>query len=168
MTILGGTCRNSLARQHAGLECVEQPAVGQVERHADRGAEHFGRLLRFGQANLRPGRQGRRLAIGQIDDADRVALLDELGQRPAAGDFDIVGMGADGDDIKLGPLVRVSLIGYRVPRLRAAWIGTSFDTEVNRGNDGGACGRHGAVASGSQPITSLRFGSIGSTEHERE
>ncbi len=88
-----------LGQGHAGLEGVEQPAVGQVERHADLCAEHLGRRLGLGQADFGPRRARRRLAVGQIDDSHAVALLGQLGQRAAAGDFHVVGMGPDGDHI---------------------------------------------------------------------
>ena len=42
-----------LGQQHAGLERVEQPAIGQVERDADGRAERFGRLLGLGQPHFR-------------------------------------------------------------------------------------------------------------------
>ena len=101
-TSRGRYLRNSLAKRHAGLERIEQPAIGQVELHANVHAQRFGRSLGFGQANFRAGRSGRRLAVGQVDDAHLVALLHQPGQRAAAGDFHVVGMGADGDHVELG------------------------------------------------------------------
>jgi ATP-binding cassette subfamily C protein len=47
------------------------------------------------------GRAGRRLAVGQIDDAHAIALLDQSGDRTATRDFDIVRMRPDGQYIKL-------------------------------------------------------------------
>ena len=64
-------------------------------------AEHLGRPPGFGQPHLRPRRTGRRLAVGQVDDAHAMALLGELGQRAAAGDFHIVRVGADGQHVEL-------------------------------------------------------------------
>ena len=63
-------------------------------------AEHFGRPPGLGQANLRPRGAGRGLAVGQVDDAHAIALLGELGQRAAAGDFHVVGMGTHGQNIE--------------------------------------------------------------------
>ena len=93
MTSRGRYLRNSFARASAGLEAVEQPPVGQVERDADRRAQRFRRPPGLGQADFRARRQRRRLAVGQVNDAHPVALPGQLRQRAAAGDFDIVGMG---------------------------------------------------------------------------
>ena len=48
-----------------------------------------------------PGRERRRLAVGQVDHADLVAGVDQPGQRAAAGDLQVVRVGPDGDDVQL-------------------------------------------------------------------
>ena len=63
-------------------------------------AKGLGGCFRFREARLRPRRVGRRLPVGEIDDPDAVALLDQPGERAAAGDLNVVGMGADGDDVE--------------------------------------------------------------------
>lgn len=90
-----------LGQRHPRLEGVEQTPIRQIERHADLHAQGFGRLLGFGQAHFRTGRSGRRLAVGQVDDTDAVALPHQLGQRAATGDFHVVGVRAHGDHVEL-------------------------------------------------------------------
>ena len=93
---------------HAGLERIEQPAIRQMQQRAQMNAERFAGRLGLGHPHVRPGRKRRRLAVGQVDDADLVAGVDQRGQRAAAGDFHVVRVGADGDDVEL----RVSGIGH--------------------------------------------------------
>ena len=64
-------------------------------------AEDLGRPPRLGQPDVGARRERRRLAVGQVDDPDAVTLAGQAGQRPAAGDLDVVGMGADGDQVQL-------------------------------------------------------------------
>ena len=100
ITIRGRCLRKTLGQGHAGLEGVEQAAVGQIERHAELGPQHVGRGAGLGQADLRAGRGGRRLAVGQIDNAHAIALPGQPGQRAAAGNFHVVGMRPDGNHIQ--------------------------------------------------------------------
>ncbi len=91
-----------LVRQlHAGLERIEQPAVRQVEQRADVYAKRFAGRLGLGHPHIRPRREGRRLAVREVDDADLVTGVHQAGERAAAGDFDIVRVGADGDHVEL-------------------------------------------------------------------
>ena len=92
-----------LGQRHAGFERIEQPAIRQIERDPHLHAERLGGRFGFGQPHFRARRARRRLAVGQVDDADLVALPHELGERAAAGDFHVVGMGADGDHVEFGP-----------------------------------------------------------------
>ena len=100
ITSRGRYLRNSIASLHAGLERIEQPPIGQVERDAPVDAQRLGRRLGLGQPHLRPRRERRRLAVGEVDHADFVAGVDQAGQRAAAGDLHIVRVGADGDDVE--------------------------------------------------------------------
>jgi hypothetical protein len=63
-------------------------------------AERFGREAGFFEPDVGAGREGRRLAVGEVDDADAVALLGQAGERAADADFDVVGVSADGDDVE--------------------------------------------------------------------
>ena len=58
-------------------------------------------LRGLGQPDVRTRRVRRRLAVGQVDDTDRVALASQPGQRTPAGNLDIVGVGPDGDQVEL-------------------------------------------------------------------
>ena len=100
-----------LGQRHPRLETVEQPPIGQIQYHALGGAQHAGRLLRFGQPHFGPGRTGRGLAIGQIHNADPVALRGQLGQRAAAGDLHIVRVSTDRDHVQL----RIALRSLALP-----------------------------------------------------
>ena len=102
ITSRGRYLRNSIASLHAGLERIEQPPIGQIERDPLVDAQHLGRRrLGFGQPHFGPRRERRRLAVGEVDDADLVAGVDQPGQRAAAGDLQVVRMGTDGDHIEL-------------------------------------------------------------------
>ena len=114
---LGPVLAKLLRQEHAGLERIEQPPVRQVERHTDGRPERFRRSLRFRQTHFRSRRARRRLAVGQVDNADLIALLHEFRERAAASDFDIIGMSADGNDIELGILFRIAGHGEIIGRL---------------------------------------------------
>ena len=101
MTTFGLCLRNSIAEFYAGLEGIEQPAVCEVQQRADVNAEGFAGGFGFGHSDIGPGREGRGFAIGEVDDADLVTGVDQGGERAAAGDFDVVGMGADGHHVEL-------------------------------------------------------------------
>jgi hypothetical protein len=87
-------------QRDAGVEGIEQPAVGEVEREALVDAELFGGGAGFGKSNFGARRERRGLAVGEVDNADAVALPDQMGERAAATDFDVVGVSADGDDVE--------------------------------------------------------------------
>ena len=90
-----------LGQRDPGLEVVEEPAVGQVQVDPDVDAEDLGRPPGLLQPDVGAGRERGRLAVGQVDDPDLVALAGEPGQRAAAGDLDVVGVGPDGDHVQL-------------------------------------------------------------------
>jgi hypothetical protein len=102
---LGAVLAELLGQGDTSLERVEEAAVGEVEGDSYLCAERLSGLLGFGEARFGTWRQWRGLAVSEVDDADLVALLDELGERATAGDLDVIGMGADSDDIELGILV---------------------------------------------------------------
>ena len=85
-----GSVAAELGRQaEAVLGAIHQHAIGQfdVDSHLD--AEVLPGGLGFALARLeRAARRG--LAARQVEDADAVALLDQLGERPAAEDFEVV------------------------------------------------------------------------------
>ena len=63
-------------------------------------AEGRGGGPRLGGALLRAAAGGGRLAVRQVDQADPVTLLDELGERPAAADLGVVRVRPDGDHVE--------------------------------------------------------------------
>ncbi len=86
---------------YAGLEGIEQPAVGEVQKRADVYAESFAGGFGFGHSHIGPGREGRGFPIGEVNDSDLVTGVDKGGERAATGDFDVVGVGADGHHVEL-------------------------------------------------------------------
>ncbi len=85
---------------HPGFERIKQPAVGQMQQRANVDAERFAGSLSFGQPYIGPRRKRRRFAVGEVDDANLVAGVDQRGKRAAARDFDVVGMGANCDNVE--------------------------------------------------------------------
>ena len=75
--------------------------MGRFRLIRDGDAEDLGGPPRLGQPDVGPGRERRRLAVGQVDDPDLVTLAGQPGQRAAAGDLDVVGMRPDGDQVQL-------------------------------------------------------------------
>ena len=90
------TAGAALPAHRSGLEALAEPGALPLAA-----AEHLGRAPGFLQSHMRAGRIGRRLAVGQVDDADLVALPDQASQGSAAGDFHIVRMRTDGNDVQL-------------------------------------------------------------------
>ena len=89
---LGTVPAKNLGQGNAGLERVEEPAVGHVQVDPEGNSQDVGGLASLGQPDVRAWRVRGRLAIGQVDDAHRVALAHQPGQRSAAGNLDVVGM----------------------------------------------------------------------------
>ena len=83
----------------AVLRAVHEHPVGQAEVDPHRHAEDLPRRFGLDFAGLVAAAR-RRLAAGQVDHADAIALLDELGERPAADDFKIVRVRSDGDHVE--------------------------------------------------------------------
>ena len=93
--------RKTFASATRASNAVEEPAIGQFQRHRAPGRPESRAASRASASRTSgPGLLRRRLAVGQIDDADLVALFDQLGERAAAGDLDVVRMGSDGNQIE--------------------------------------------------------------------
>ena len=97
---LGTVPAKYLGQGNPRLERIEQPAVGQVQVHPHGDSQDLGGLASLGQPDVGPGRMRRRLAVGQVNDANAVALAHQPGQRSAAGDLDVVGMQPHRDQIE--------------------------------------------------------------------
>ena len=89
---LGFVPSEDLGQRKPSLEPVEQPAIGEIEVDPRRDPQDLGGTLGLGEADVRPRRLWRRLAIGQIDDPHSVPFACQQGQSPAAGDLHVVGM----------------------------------------------------------------------------
>ena len=87
-------------QRHSGIEASNNRRLGRSSvTRVD--APSTRRAAGLGQANLRARRTGRRLAVGQIDNAHAIALPGQLGQGAPASNLHVVGMGADGHHIQL-------------------------------------------------------------------
>ena len=116
---LGFVPAEHLGQRDASLERVEQPAVGHVEVDPPRGPQDLAGPLRLGEPNLRSRRVRGRLAIGQVDDPHGVTASSQASQRPPAGDFDVVGVGAHRDQVELR-LRRLRHATYYLANLRSS------------------------------------------------
>ena len=99
ITSRGRYLRNCLARATRASKVSNSRRLGRSSVTRTFAPSTSAAAAGFGQADFGPRRARRRLAVGQIDDSHAVALLGQLGQRAAAGDFHVVGMGPDGDHI---------------------------------------------------------------------
>ena len=54
----------------------------------------------LGQPLLRATRPRRRLAVGEVDDADPQPLVDQPSKRPTTANVDVIGVGPDSDYVK--------------------------------------------------------------------
>ena len=75
-------------------------SVAAIEEVDRRGAQRLGRPPRLLLALLR-GAAGARLAAGEMQDAHPATLVRKTRHRAAAGELDIVGMAADGQNVEL-------------------------------------------------------------------
>ena len=98
---MGSIAAEHLGQRDAGLERVEQPAIGHIEVDPPRGPQDLAGSLGLGEPDLRAGRVRRRLAVGQVDDAHGVASASKASQGAPAGDFDVVGVGTHRDQVEL-------------------------------------------------------------------
>ena len=89
-----------LAQRHAGLEGIEQAAVGEIERDAGRDAQKLGSFACLFQSHVGSWRTGRRFAVGEIDNPHLVPLPGEAGDRASAGDLHVVRVRADRDHVE--------------------------------------------------------------------
>ena len=98
MTVLGPGGPNLFGQSEAVFDRSREPGVAEIhplpESRADR---HAGRF-RFLCPNFR-STAGSHFALGQIQNAHRIALVDHLDQRAGAGQFDIVGMRRNGQNV---------------------------------------------------------------------
>ena len=81
-------------------ERVEQTSVRQRERLPRVNAQNARRFARLSQSHFDAGTAGSRLAIREVYNTDAIPLLNQPRERSANGDFDIIGMCSNGDDIK--------------------------------------------------------------------
>jgi hypothetical protein len=117
-----GAIAAELDRERAArFERIEQPAVGERQRDADVNAERFSCETGFFEPHMGTWREGRRLAVSEVDDPDAIALLRQSGERAADADLDVVRVGANGDHVE-----RFGEFGHgvrRLARLRPALAG---------------------------------------------
>src|SRR5262249_53487218 len=78
----------------AGVEVGDEAAVGQAEVAAPVEAEDCGGRIGFATADLGAAVR-RRLAVGQVEDADAGALGPEQEDGAAGAEFGVVGVGGD-------------------------------------------------------------------------
>src|SRR5208282_919132 len=97
---LGTELAKNLGQGNASLERVEEPAVGHVQVDPEGDSQDVGGLASLGKPDVRAWRVRGRLAVGQVDDANRVALAHQPGERSAAGNLDVVGMRSHCDQIE--------------------------------------------------------------------
>ncbi len=98
-----------LGHQHAIIYCINQIAVGHLQRDAGdaQDARGVGRLA--GAAFRRA--DGRRLPVGEIADGHLVALGPQREDRPAHADLDVVGVRTNRKDLHRVPHTKLSRSG---------------------------------------------------------
>src|SRR6185312_4907980 len=90
-----------LGEREPGFKRVEEAPVRQIEVHPHRRAEDLAGPSCLLEPDVGAGGEGCWLTVGEVDDSNPIALAGKSGQRAAAGDFHIVGMSADRDEVQL-------------------------------------------------------------------